>query len=209
MRDSASANVSHDAILEMILHRLTDLDSRVSDLSEKLHDLLAQLAYTRDDLTGAADEVHRVLADEIGTFVGQKLLALSYTAVQHTHRNGYTKKRLAQTMSKLCSAYLAPAGVELGRARRILRARKGDEVWQTAGQAALQVKKILDTARSRGIEFVWDYEFTAGMPIDETRQQAWSNCDPDSDVSFVVVPGYIAGGECYRLQEVFTEGAAS
>jgi hypothetical protein len=201
--------MSHDAILEMILHRLTDLDARVADLSEKMHDVLAQLAYSRDDLTGADDEVHRALADELGTFVGQKLLALSYMAVQRTHGSAYTKKRVAQTMSKLCSAYLAPSGVELNRARRILRARKGDEVWQAAGQAALQVKRILDSARSRGIEFMWDYDFHAGMPIDEAKQQVWSNCDPQSDVSFVVVPGYIAGGERYRLQEVFTDTAAN
>ncbi|MEW2576087.1 hypothetical protein [Streptomyces syringium] len=208
MRDSDSPSVSHDAILEMILHRLTDLDSRIGDLSEKLHDLLSQLAYSREDLTGAEDEVHRALADEIGAFVGQKLLALSYMA-QHASGNGNTKKRVAQILSKLCSAYLAPSGVELARARRILRARKGDEVWRAAGQAALHIKNVLDSARSRGIEFVWDYEFCAGMPIDETKQQAWSNCDPETDVSFVVVPGYIADGERYLLQEVFTDDATN
>ncbi|MFD7716501.1 hypothetical protein [Streptomyces sp. NPDC059814] len=201
--------MSHDAILEMILHRLTDLDSRIGDLSEKLHDILAHLAYSREDLTGAGDEVHRALADEIGRFVGQKLLALSYMTVRQTNGNRHTKKRVAQAMSKLCSAYLAPSGVELNRARRILRARKGDEVWQAAGQAALQIKKVLDSARSSGIEFVWDYDVCVGMPIDETRQQAWSNCDPASDVSFVVVPGYIADGERYRLQEVFTDDVAN
>ncbi|MGW7413828.1 hypothetical protein [Streptomyces sp. NPDC054863] len=207
MINSEPPSVSGDATLEMILHRLTNLDSRMSDLSEKLHDVLAQLAYTRDDLTGAGDEVHRALADEIGTFVGQKLLALSCAAIQRTNGNRHTRKHIAQVMSKLCSAYLAPSGVELTRARRILRARKGDEAWVAAGQAALQIKKILDSARSREIEFVWDYEFCSGMPIDEARQKAWSSCDPASDVSFVVVPGYIADGERYRLQEVFTDGA--
>ncbi|MCG7524331.1 hypothetical protein MHW47_07750 [Streptomyces sp. OfavH-34-F] len=209
MRDNELSSASNAALLEMILHRLTDLDSHMSDLSEKLHDVLSQLAYSREDLTGAEDEVHRALAEEIGTFVGQKLLSLSYMSAQQQNGSQLTKKRIAQIMSKLCSAYLAPSGPELNRARRLLRARKGDEVWQAAGQAALQIKKILESARIHGIEFVWDYEFSTGLPIDETRQQAWSTCDPTSDVSFVVVPGYIADGERYRLQEVFTDSAAS
>ncbi|MFG2154716.1 hypothetical protein [[Kitasatospora] papulosa] len=209
MRDPEFSGTDHDAILEMILHRLTDLDSRVGDLSEKLHDVFAQLTYSREDLTGAGDEVHRALAEEIGRLVGQKLLALSYMAVQHADGSRQAKKRVARIMSKLCLAYLAPSGVELNRARRILRARKGDELWLAAGQAAVHIKRVLDSARSRGIEFVWDYDVCVGIPVDETKQQAWSNCDPASDVSFVVVPGYIANGERYRLQEVFTDDVAS
>lgn len=205
MQGRNSSNSSSDAILDMILHRLTDLDSRMSEMGDKLNDILGQLAYSRDDLTGADDEVHRALADEIGAFVGQKVLSLSYAGVRHANGEDYSKKRVAQLMNKLCSCFIAPSGVDLNRARRILRARKGDEAWQAAGQAALHAKRILDTARARGIEFVWDYDCCPGMPIDETRQQAWSNCDPSSDVSFVVVPGYIANGECYRLQEVFTD----
>jgi hypothetical protein len=193
----------------MILHRLTELDSRMSELGEKLNDVLVQLAYSREDLTGADDELHRVLADEIGAFVGQKVLALSYMGARRSKGEDYTKKRVAQLMSKLCSCYIAPSGVDLNRARRILRARKGDEIWQAAGQAALQAKRILDSAKAREIEFVWDYDCSPGMPIDETRQQAWSNCDPSSDVGFVVVPGYVANGECYRLQEVFTDDLRS
>ncbi|GAA0468466.1 hypothetical protein [Streptomyces olivaceiscleroticus] len=203
----SSSSVGSDFMSEAILSQLAELNSRVSELSEKVNDVLAHLVYSRDDLTGAEDEVHRALADEIGLFVGQKILSLAYMGVPRSKDGGYAKKRVAQLISKLCSCYLAPSGVDVNRARRILRARKGDECWQAAGQAALHAKRIFDSARSRGIEFIWDYDVCPGMPIDESRQQAWSNCDPEADVSFVVIPGYVANGECYRPQTVFTDEA--
>ncbi|MFD4938244.1 hypothetical protein [Streptomyces virginiae] len=190
--------------LNGILVRLEQLGEQVVGLDERFHEVLARWTHYREDLTGGHDEMHRGIAEELNSFVTQKLLRLAYMRSRATV-NGLSRRQTAQLVSTLCVSYLGPAEIDLIRVRRMLKARKGDESWQAAGQAALQAKKILAAARARGAEFSWDYDCSEGFPLDEETQQVWSNCDPASDVSFVVVPGYVADGERYLLQQVFTE----
>ncbi|MFJ3725322.1 hypothetical protein ACIPYQ_22495 [Streptomyces sp. NPDC090045] len=190
--------------LSSILLRLDQLGDQVVGLDDRFHEVLARWTHYREDLTGDHDEMHRGIAEELNSFVSQKLLRLAYMRSRAT-ASGLTRRQTAQLVSSLCVAYLGPAEIDLIRVRRMLKARKGDECWQAAGQAALQAKKILAAARARGAEFSWDYDCDEGFPLDGEIQQVWSNCDPVSDVSFVVVPGYVADGERYLLQQVFTE----
>ncbi|MER5933017.1 hypothetical protein [Streptomyces sp. NPDC002054] len=196
------------ATLAEVLRRIDLITADVAGLDQRFHETLARLTHFRDDLTGADDETHRAVAEEIETFVGQKILRLAYMRARATE-GGLTGRQTAQLVSKLCEAYLVPSEIDLTRVRRLLRARKDDGCWKAAGEAALQAKRILRSARERGIEFSWDYECDEGFPLDESTQRAWSNCDPASDVSFVVVPGYTVDGVRYLLQQVFTESAAA
>ncbi|MFF4157602.1 hypothetical protein [Streptomyces sp. NPDC001678] len=194
--------------LEYALKRIDEVGTQISELDEKLHALLAHLTHSREDLTGIQDEMHRALAEEIEAFVGQKLIKLAYAGSRRREGKD-SQRRVAELTRNLCISYLGPAEIDLLRVRRMLKARKGDDCWRAAGQAALQIKKILGSAKARGIEFVWDYDCDPGFPVDESTQRVWSSCDPASDVSFVVVPGYLADGERFLLQQVFTDFPAA
>ncbi|MFD9164038.1 hypothetical protein ACFVZ8_18945 [Streptomyces sp. NPDC059558] len=190
--------------LDGIMLRLDQMGDQVVGLDERFHEVLARWTHYREDLTGSHDEMHRAIAQDLHSFVCQKLLRLAYMRSRAAGSTP-TGRQTAQLVSALCVSYLGPAEIDLSRVRRMLKARKGDECWQAAGQAALQAKKIFAAARAQGAEFSWDYDYSQGFPLDEERQQVWSNCDPEADVSFVVVPGYVADGEYYLLQQVFTK----
>ncbi|MGE7439331.1 hypothetical protein [Kitasatospora sp. NPDC001175] len=195
--------------LASVLAEMAKVTNRIEELEEKLHAVLVEWTKEREDLTGERDEVHRRAANEISRFVSQKVQALAYMAAAHHNSSHYSQKNVGQLIAKLTVCYLGPSNIDLRRARRLIRARQGDERWIAAGNAATQAKAILSSLRVRGVEFVWDYEFDQDFPLDDSRQQPWSTCDPDGDVAFVVTPAYIADGECYLRQQVFTVSTAA
>lgn len=191
--------------LDRIERDLDEIKVMLSEFDDKFNAVLAQWTHERGDLTGEVDEIHRSVASDLESFVSQKLQPLAYLGTPKLKQGGYSTRQVADLLSKLCVCYLGPSEIDLRRVRRTLKARKGDHLWIASGKAAVQASKILRDIKYRGIEFTWDYEFDHGFPIDDTRQRAWSNCDPSGDIRFVVIPGYHADGECYLRQQVFTE----
>ncbi|MGW2253476.1 hypothetical protein ACWCXH_25255 [Kitasatospora sp. NPDC001660] len=194
--------------LDAVIHEVRQVQDQIRGLEEKLHAVLAEWTRSRTDLTGSSDELHRRTAGELEQFINQKLQPLALVASANINDGTRRRKRIAQLINRLFLCYLAPSGVDLRRARRILQCRKGDDIWLSAGNAALRAKQILDTARNLGVEFVWDYGFDPEFPVNDDRQKVWSSCDPSGDIAFVVTPAYVADGECFLHQQVYTDSGS-
>lgn len=194
--------------LDTVIREVRQVQYQIRCLEEKLHAILAEWTRSRTDLTGSSDELHRRTAGQLEQFINQKLQPLALMASANIDEGDRRRKRIAQLINRLFLCYLAPSGVDLRRARRILQCRKGDAIWISAGNAALRSKEILDSARALGVEFVWDYEFDQDFPVNDDRQKAWSSCDPSGDVVFVVTPAYVADGACFLQQLVYTNSGS-
>jgi hypothetical protein len=182
---------------------LEDAREQLRTTEARLSALLAERTRARTDTATMDSFAHSEIAQEFRSLADQDLYHL---ARLNSSARGCSPTHVPHTIASLCRALFGPHPVSEHRVRDELRYGSpvpDDRIDRICAQARRLRKRATDTGR----EHRWEFAIRNGAALDSNRQQAWSTCDPDQPVQFLVTPGYIVENRVYGLQQVFTAPA--
>lgn len=141
-------------------------------------------------------------------------LAIRFTNVmeqdiQHIARtegrlqNGSERRAVAARVAELCRSLTRAPGAQ----PFVPDEFEGPDLQKLARRVLSEFSDVLEDAFGAGGFIAFDFGADFGAPATEEYQRCWTMCDPDSPVTFVVIPGYVVDGQRFSHQVVFTESA--
>ncbi|MFE4659206.1 hypothetical protein ACFRFJ_21255 [Streptomyces hydrogenans] len=178
----------------------------ISRLERQLGGLLAAQLDRRDDLAGTQHCEHQELARQARTLVEQKFQNFSRQYGDRTDldRHRPNRERTAYLMSQLIRLLLDKRPASSWSIQHALRLAEDPGSETAINRLRTECVALAERIAKTGLTHEWSYTHTTGVPLDPERQEAWTTCDPEADVCFVVAPAYLVDGRIYSRQLVYT-----
>jgi hypothetical protein len=184
--------------------KLQSAEAERDQIDKRLTALLAERR-TRSHGTSVGDyATHSAIAAEYSAFAEQNLHMLARAC---THGIWDASSNVPAVISALCEVLFRGTKPDRTALERpfTYTAPVSPEKLDEILHHALKIRNMALNASPPGR---WDFTFTRGATVDQDRQQPWGSCDPDAPTRILVTPAYMAGGQVYRLQQVYTAPVA-
>lgn len=202
-QDLADSQLREDRLAaenDTLRRSLAETQAEVRKLETRLAALLARRVQEQTDTTTVDSAVHAAIAEDFRCLVDQDL---HHLARINAAAPGCTPTHIPHIIAILCRVLFGADPITEQRVREELV--HGSPVPEKRiTHVCAQARRLRSRAVATGHAYQWSFSFRREIPLDPATQEAWSTCDPEHIVQFLVAPGYLAQGRVYGLQQVYT-----